>query len=53
MEKALMKYVEVFGENFPVMLFRSSPDEDIVCMIDDCISKGLPYVPDLDAACDY
>ncbi len=53
MEQALNRYVDVFGENFPVMLFRTTPEPDIVKMIDDCIKNGVPCVPELDAACEY
>ena len=53
MEQTLNDYVDKFGENFPVMLFRTSSEADIVRMIADCIRKGVPFVPELDAACDY
>lgn len=44
MDKYLKKYEEKFGEQFPLMLCRGCDDEEIVEIIDECISKNEPYV---------
>ena len=44
MDKYLKKYEEKFGEQFPIMLCRGCDDEEIIEIIDECISKNEPYV---------
>lgn len=44
MDKYLKEYEEKFGEQFPIMLCRGCDDEEIVEIIDECISKNEPYV---------
>ena len=44
MDKYLRKYEEKFGEQFPIMLCRGCDDEEIIEIIDECISKNEPYV---------
>ena len=44
MDKYLRKYEEKFGEQFPIMLCKGCDDEEIVEIIDECISKNEPYV---------
>ena len=44
MDKYLRKYEEKFGEQFPIMLCRGCDDEEIIEIIDECLSKNEPYV---------
>ena len=44
MDKYLREYEEKFGEQFPLMLCRGCDDEEIIEIIDECISKNEPYV---------
>ena len=44
MDKYLRDYEEKFGEQFPIMLCRGCDDEEIIEIIDECISKNEPYV---------
>ena len=44
MDKYLKEYEEKFGEQFPIMLCRGCDDEEIIEIIDECISKNEPYV---------
>ena len=44
MDKYLKEYKEKFGEQFPIMLCRGCDDEEIIEIIDECISKNEPYV---------
>ena len=44
MDKYLREYEEKFGEQFPLMLCRGCDDEEIMEIIDECISKNHPYV---------
>ena len=44
MDKYLKEYEEKFGEQFPIMLCRGCDDEEIIEIIDECISKKEPYV---------
>ena len=44
MDKYLKGYEEKFGEQFPIMLCRGCDNEEIIEIIDECISKNEPYV---------
>ena len=44
MDKYLKEYEVKFGEQFPIMLCRGCDDEEIIEIIDECISKNEPYV---------
>ena len=43
MDKYLSMYEEKFGEQFPLMLCRGCNDDEIIEIIDECISKNEPY----------
>ena len=43
MDKELKRYEEKFGEKFPLMLCRGCSDDEIMEIIDECISKNTPY----------
>ena len=44
MDKHLKEYEEKFGEQFPLMLCRGCDDDEIIEIIDECLSKNEPYV---------
>lgn len=44
MDKYLREYEEKFGEQFPIMLCRGCDDDEIIEIIDECLSKNEPYV---------
>lgn len=43
MDKYLKDYEEKFREQFPLMLCRGCDDDEIIEIIDECISKNEPY----------
>ena len=43
MDKELKRYEEKFGEQFPLMLCMGCNDDEIMEIIDECISKNTPY----------
>lgn len=43
MDKELKRYEEKFDEQFPLMLCRGCDDDEIIEIIDECISKNTPY----------
>lgn len=43
MDKLLLEYADAFDENFPVCLFRSESEEEIIAMIQKCLVDGIPY----------
>ena len=43
MDKELKRYEEKFCEQFPLMLCRGCDDDEIMEIIDECISKNTPY----------
>ena len=53
LEELLNEYRDRFGENFPVMLFRGTPEGDLIQMIQKCLSDDKPFEPDLDDMADY
>lgn len=53
MNELLNKYKKQFGEEFPLMLFRSVSEEDISEIIEKCLKDGKPYEPNLDDSADY
>lgn len=53
MEELLNEYRERFDESFPIMLFRGTPEDELIQMIQKCLSNGKPLEPDLDAEADY
>lgn len=48
MEKLLEKYLEKFGEQFPLMLCMGMSEEAIMKLIQECIDAGKPYELDDD-----
>lgn len=52
MKELLEKYREMFDEQFPLMLFRSSFDEEVIKAIEKCISENKPFEMDFEDA-DY
>lgn len=44
LEKYLMKYVETFGENFPIYAFMATDDKYIIDIIKRCLDNKTPYV---------
>ena len=54
LEKVLNQYRDRFGENFPVMLFRGTPEGELIQMIQKCLDEGELFAePDLDDEADY
>ena len=53
LENALNEYRERFDENFPVMLFRSTPEDELIQTVRKCLAEGKPFEPDLDDMADY
>lgn len=43
MDELLIKYVDAFGENFPLFMCMGIDDEKIMKIIEDCLKDGVPY----------
>lgn len=39
----MQEYEEKFGEQFPLMLCRGCDDEEVIEIINECISSNKPY----------
>lgn len=48
LEKLLYQYRDRFDENFPIMVFRGTPDDELMRMIQKCLDDGKPIEVDLD-----
>ena len=46
LELLLMQYREIFGEDFPLLQFEGKQEIEVINILYDCVSKGLPYSPD-------
>lgn len=53
LEEVLNQYRERFDENFPVMLFRGTPEGELIQMVLKCLDEGKPFESDLDDEADY
>lgn len=53
LEKVLNKYRDRFDENFPVMLFRGTPEDELIQTVQKCLDDDKPFEPDLDDEADY
>ena len=54
MEKALERYYEHFGQNYPMAMGNSMTEEEVVARIDYCIKNNTPEdEPEYDNDCDY
>ena len=53
LEKVLNQYRDRFGENFPVMLFRGTPEDELIQTVQKCLDDAKPFEPDLDDEADY
>ena len=48
MDELINKYVEKFGENFPLYMFMGVDENEIIIAITKCINDNKPYVADND-----
>ena len=54
MEKALEKYYEHFGENYPLAMGEMKTEAEVIARIDYCIKNNTPEAePEYDDECDY
>lgn len=53
MDELLNEYAEKFKENFPIMAFMGTPDEEIKQKIKNCIDKNKPYIAKYKAGAVY
>lgn len=53
LEDLLYEYRERFDENFPVMLFRGTPEDELIETVRKCLEDGRPFEPDLEDEADY
>ncbi len=42
-EQALEEYVDLFGQNFPIMAMRGTPEAEIIDLINTALNSGVPY----------
>ena len=53
-EKALEKYYQHFGENYPLMIVGNMTDNEIIERINSCIENGEPEKePEYEENADY
>lgn len=43
----LIEYTKRFGENFPIFAVRAKPEQEIISILETCLSEGIPYESDL------
>lgn len=43
----LQKYIDTFGENFPIFGFMTVPEDEIINIIRGCLNDGKPYELDV------
>jgi len=43
LEQALEKYAERFGECFPIMCMRGTPEAEIITLIEKALESGEPF----------
>ena len=43
MDEKLIQYAEHFGENFPIFIARRLTEDELIKIIDDCITNNKPY----------
>lgn len=43
LEQALEKYLDRFGQNFPIMAMRGTPESEIIDLIKKALDTGVPY----------
>lgn len=49
-EEVLEKYAETFGEEFPLMIFKGTPTEELIDLIQKAIESGKPVeIPEDDS----
>jgi len=53
MADLLTKYVEKFGENFPMFLVMGMSAEEIDAQIEKSIKENKPFVPETNEDYDY
>lgn len=54
MEEALERYYQQFGDNYPLMIFGTKTDEEIIERINHCIETNQPEAePEYDDNVDY
>jgi len=44
----LKEYAEKFHENFPVFKFRGTDEDEIISIVEECITNDTPYDADDD-----
>lgn len=43
MDKLLIKYVDQFGENFPLFTFRGVDEKEIIKLIETALKENKPF----------
>ncbi|GHV52238.1 hypothetical protein AGMMS49579_09170 [Spirochaetia bacterium] len=44
-DELLIRYTEVFNDNFPIFAVRTMPETDLIKLLEACIENGKPYKP--------
>lgn len=39
----LLEYADMFNDNFPIMAFKATAEDEIIKLIKDCIDNNKPY----------
>lgn len=43
MDEILNEYADKFNENFPIVSFMGTPEDEIIKIVRNCIDKNKPY----------
>ncbi len=43
LDDLILAYVDRFGQNFPIMAMRGTPDSEIIDLINTALNTGVPY----------
>jgi hypothetical protein len=52
-DELLIKYTEVFNENFPIFAVRTMNEGDLIKLLETCLENKMPYKPKYKEGAEY
>lgn len=53
LQEYLFKYLDKFGENFPIYMCMGFEEDEIIGIIKDCLKSDKPYEVEEEEGADY
>jgi hypothetical protein len=53
LDKLLLEYCDRFGNNFPLFMVRSMPDNEVIETIEKSLKSNKPFKPKINPDYDY